>query len=73
MSIPQYGDYQLDIYFDGLEGRLPRYPVDFASLERKAAQVLPSWVHSSHPRRPARGRRPTHLAHRHDQGGWIMS
>ena len=26
-----------------------------------------------HPRRPARGRRPTHLAHRHDQGGWIMS
>jgi hypothetical protein len=49
MSIPQYGDYQLDIYFDGLEGRLPRYPVDFASLERKAAQVLPSWVHSSPP------------------------
>ncbi|MFY9766602.1 MAG: alpha-hydroxy-acid oxidizing protein, partial [Mycobacterium sp.] len=46
MSIPQYGDYQLDIYFDGLEGRLPRYPVDFASLERKAAEVLPSWVHS---------------------------
>ena len=46
MSIPQYGDYQLDIYFDGLEGRLPRYPVDFASLERKAAEVLPSWVYS---------------------------
>jgi hypothetical protein len=46
MSISQYGDYQLDIYFDGLEGRLPRYPVDFASLERKAAEVLPSWVHS---------------------------
>src|ERR1700739_1214330 len=46
MSIPQYGDYQFDIYFDGLEGQLPKYPVDFASLERKAAETLPSWVHS---------------------------
>jgi hypothetical protein len=24
MSIPQYGDYQFDIYFDGLEGQLLR-------------------------------------------------
>ena len=46
MSIPQYGDYQFDVYFDGLEGQLPKYPVDFASLERKAAETLPSWVHS---------------------------
>jgi lactate 2-monooxygenase len=46
MSIPQHGDYQFDIYFDGLEGQLPKYPVDFASLERKAAETLPSWVHS---------------------------
>jgi isopentenyl diphosphate isomerase/L-lactate dehydrogenase-like FMN-dependent dehydrogenase len=46
VSIPQYGDYQFDIYFDGLEGQLPKYPVDFASLERKAAETLPSWVHS---------------------------
>ena len=46
MSIPQYGDYQFEIYFDGLEGQLRKYPVDFASLERKAAEVLPSWVHS---------------------------
>jgi lactate 2-monooxygenase len=46
MSALQYGDYQNEIYFDGLEGRLPKYPVDFASLERKAAEVLPSWVHS---------------------------
>jgi hypothetical protein len=30
MSTPQYGDYQFDIYFDGLEGQLPKYPVDFA-------------------------------------------
>jgi lactate 2-monooxygenase len=42
----QYGDYQFDIYFDGLEGQLPRYPVDFAALERAAAEVLPPWVYS---------------------------
>src|SRR6201987_745007 len=30
MSTPQYADYQFDIYFDGLEGQLPKYPVDFA-------------------------------------------
>jgi lactate 2-monooxygenase len=42
----QFGDFQLDIYFGGLEGRFPAYPVDFASLERKAGEVLPWWVHS---------------------------
>lgn len=42
----QFGDFQFDIYFDGLDGKAPRYPVDFASLERKAAEVLPWWVHS---------------------------
>ncbi|MDT7719820.1 MAG: hypothetical protein QOE94_831 [Mycobacterium sp.] len=26
MSIPHYGDYQFDIYFDGLEGQLPKCP-----------------------------------------------
>jgi hypothetical protein len=32
MAVPQYGDYQYGIYFDdGLDGRLPKYPVDFAS------------------------------------------
>ena len=47
MAVPQYGDYQYGIYFDGLDGRLPKYPVDFASLERAAAEVLdavhPTW------------------------------
>jgi lactate 2-monooxygenase len=42
----QYGDYQFDIYFDGLDGQLPRYPVDFGALERAAAEVLPPWVYS---------------------------
>ena len=46
MSNAQYGDYQFEIYFDGLDGRVPRYPVDFASLERAAAEVLPSFVYS---------------------------
>ena len=42
----QYGDYQFDLYFNGLKGQLPNYPVDFASLERAAALVLPPWVYS---------------------------
>jgi lactate 2-monooxygenase len=46
MQTHQYGDYQFDIYLNGLEGKLPRFPVDFASLERAGAEVLPSWVHS---------------------------
>ena len=43
---PQYGDYQWDIYLPGLQGKLPKYPVDYPSLERAAAEVLPSWVYS---------------------------
>ena len=46
MPTPQYGDYQWDIYGDGLQGKLPRFPVDYASLERAAVEVLPSWVYS---------------------------
>jgi lactate 2-monooxygenase len=43
---PHYGDYQMEIYADGLRGKLPRFPVDYASLERAAIEVLPSWVYS---------------------------
>jgi lactate 2-monooxygenase len=46
MQSRQYGDYQFDIYLDGLQGKLPRYPVDYTSLERAGAEVLPSWVYS---------------------------
>ncbi|MHA6799626.1 alpha-hydroxy-acid oxidizing protein [Bounagaea algeriensis] len=42
----QYGDFQHEIYLGGLSGQMPAYPVDVASLERKAAEVLPWWVHS---------------------------
>jgi hypothetical protein len=44
MTKKQCGDYQFDIYFDGLEGRTPNYPVDFPALERAAAEVLPPRV-----------------------------
>jgi lactate 2-monooxygenase len=43
---PQYGDYQMEIYAAGLQGKLPRFPVDFASLERAAIEALPSWAYS---------------------------
>ena len=46
MVVPQYGDYQHEVYLNGLDGQLPRYPVDFTSLERAAAEVLPSFVQS---------------------------
>ncbi len=46
LSEHHYGDYQWDIYGDGLQGKLPRFPVDYASLERAAVEVLPSWVYS---------------------------
>ena len=46
MQTRQYGDYQTDIYLDGLQGKLPRYPVDYRSLERAATEVLPPFVYS---------------------------
>ena len=39
-----FGDFQNEIYRDGLRGVLPRLPVDFALLERKAAAALPASV-----------------------------
>ena len=35
-----FGDYQLEIYFQGLHGTLPKYPVDFATLERRAQAAM---------------------------------
>jgi lactate 2-monooxygenase len=46
MNPRQYGDFQFDIYRDGLQGIVPRWPVDFAALETKASEVLPWWVYS---------------------------
>ena len=39
-----HGDYQNLIYGRGLQGVLPRVPVDFASLEARAAAALPASV-----------------------------
>lgn len=38
--MPNFGDYQLDIYFAGLQGVMPRYPVDFAGLEKRAEAAM---------------------------------
>jgi lactate 2-monooxygenase len=46
MPSEHYGDYQMEIYLDGLHGKLPRFPVDHESLEAAAVEVLPSWVYS---------------------------
>jgi lactate 2-monooxygenase len=40
----QYGDYQLEIYGAGLQGVLPRWPVDFVGLEHAATAALPDWI-----------------------------
>lgn len=42
--MPHYGDYQNEIYFAGLEGRVPSLPVDFATLEARVATALPASV-----------------------------
>jgi lactate 2-monooxygenase len=42
--MPSFGDYQNEIYFQGLGGVVPRLPVDFATLEQKAAAALPPSV-----------------------------
>ena len=40
----QYGDYQNLIYGAGLRGIVPRLPVDFATLEARAAAAMPPSV-----------------------------
>ncbi|WP_199553989.1 alpha-hydroxy-acid oxidizing protein [Sandaracinobacteroides hominis] len=42
--MPHYGDYQNAIYGAGLAGVLPTVPVDFATLEQRAAAALPASV-----------------------------
>jgi lactate 2-monooxygenase len=42
--MPNFGDYQNEIYFGGLSGRLPRFPIRFEDLEARAHQSLPKSV-----------------------------
>lgn len=44
--MPAYGDYQNEIYLNGLRGVRPKLPVDFRSLEEKACAALPQSVFS---------------------------
>jgi lactate 2-monooxygenase len=40
-----FGDFQLGVYTDAVKGITSRYPFDFRSIERKAAEALPDWVY----------------------------
>jgi lactate 2-monooxygenase len=40
-----FGDFQMGVYIDAVKGVNPRYPFDFRSIERKAAETLPEWVY----------------------------
>jgi lactate 2-monooxygenase len=40
-----FGDFQLGVYADAVKGVNSRYPFDFRSIERKAAEALPDWVY----------------------------
>ena len=42
--MPHYGDYQNLIYGAGLQGVIPRVPVDFATLEARATAAMPPHV-----------------------------
>jgi lactate 2-monooxygenase len=42
--MPHFGDYQHEIYFAGLSGTVPRFPVDFATLEARAQAAMPPSV-----------------------------
>ena len=43
--MPQYGDYQNEIYEAGIvQGRLPRWPTDYQTLERNGSAALPDWI-----------------------------
>lgn len=39
-----FGDYQNEIYFEGLGGVVPRYPVDFATLKARAEAAMPPFL-----------------------------
>ena len=41
-----YGDYQIEIYFQGLGGVLPALPMSFAELEARAEQAMPPGIWS---------------------------
>src|SRR5580700_9232126 len=41
-----HGDFQYEIYLNGLVGALPRFPMTFDELSERAQSALPPWVWS---------------------------
>src|ERR1044072_1872379 len=41
-----FGNYQLEIYLQGLGGVVPNLPMDYAGWEAKADAAIPPWVWS---------------------------
>jgi len=39
-----FGDYQNEIYFGGLQGVIPKYPVEFKTLVQRATEAMPPHV-----------------------------
>jgi hypothetical protein len=44
-----FGDFQMGVYADAVKGVNSRYPFDFRSTERKAAEPLPDWIAGQGP------------------------
>jgi lactate 2-monooxygenase len=40
-----FGDFQMGVYAEAVKGVNSRYPFDYQSIERKAAEALPDWVY----------------------------
>ncbi|MCQ4081047.1 alpha-hydroxy-acid oxidizing protein [Streptomyces sp. RB6PN25] len=39
-----FGDYQFEIYLDGLSGIMPKMPMTYAELEERGSQALDPWL-----------------------------
>jgi isopentenyl diphosphate isomerase/L-lactate dehydrogenase-like FMN-dependent dehydrogenase len=44
--VEQFGDYQFGIYLEALSGHVPGFPMEYATLEHKAAAALSPSLHS---------------------------
>jgi lactate 2-monooxygenase len=44
VSSPNYGGFQNEIYFQGLQGVIPEYPIDFVTLVARAEAAMPDYV-----------------------------
>jgi isopentenyl diphosphate isomerase/L-lactate dehydrogenase-like FMN-dependent dehydrogenase len=44
--MPNYGDFQLELYVAGLSGHRPELPMSYAGLEARAAAALPAEIYS---------------------------